>query len=60
MNPMVTANQKPTIHTHTHKRKDQKLTSRESHQTTREETKKRKDEQRNTTKTTRKPVVKWQ
>ena len=59
MNPMVTTNKKPTIDTQNLERKEHKDTAKENHQTTREGTK-RKNEQRRTTKTTRKLVIKWQ
>ena len=41
MNPMVTTNQKPTIDTQKLKRKEHKHTTKENHQTTREQTKRR-------------------
>ena len=56
---MVTTNKKPTIDTQNLERKEHKDTAKENHQTTREGTK-RKNEQRRTTKTTRKLVIKWQ
>ena len=49
-------------YTNTHKRKEQKLTTKESHQTSRKKQNKRKGKKkkkRETTKTTRKQVVKW-
>ena len=52
MNPVVTANQKPTPHTQKSERKEHKNNTKENHQTTREETKGRKEER--TTKTSRK------
>ena len=60
MNPIVTTNQKPTIDTQKLKRKEHKHTTKGNHQTTGEETKSRRSEQRRTTKTTRKQVIKWQ
>ena len=60
MNPMVTTNQKPTIATHKLKRKEHKHTSKEYKQTTKIETKKRRNKEGGNTKTTRKQVIKWQ
>lgn len=58
---MVTANQKPTIHTHTHtKERNKSLLVEKVIKPQGKKQQKRKDEQRKTTKTTRKPVVKWQ
>ena len=57
MNPMVTTNQKPTKDTPKSKRKEPKHTTKENHQTTMREIKRR-DEQK-TSKTTRKQVIKW-
>ena len=54
MNPMAITNQKPTIKLKT---REDKHTTKENHQTTREET--RIDKQRRTTQTTRKLVIKW-
>ena len=51
MNPIVTANQKPTIDIQKLERKKQKHNTKENHQTAREETKRRK--QQRATKTTR-------
>ena len=59
MNPMVTTNQKPTIDTQKLRRKELKHTTKENHQITMGETKRR-NEQRRTTKTTGKQVIKWQ
>ena len=59
MNPMTTTNRKPTIDTQKLKRKEQEHT-KEYHQTTGEETKRRRNEQGKTIKTTRKQVIKWQ
>ena len=53
MNLMVTTNQKPITHTQKIKRKKYKCNTKENHQLTGEETKRRK-EQRRATKTTRK------
>ena len=60
MNHMVTTNQKPTIVTQKLKRNGHKHTTKENHQTTREETKRRKTKQRKTTKITGKQEIKWQ
>ena len=57
MNFMVTANQNATIDTQKLKRKENKHTSKENHQTTREETEEI-NEQRRTTKTTGKQAIK--
>ena len=56
---MVTINQKSIINTQKIKRKESKHNAKEDHQTIREETK-RQEEQRKTTKTTRKQLTKWQ
>ena len=50
MNPILTTNQKPTIDTQTPKRKESKHTTKENHQTTTGETKRRRNKQRRTTK----------
>ena len=42
------------------KRREHKHTTKENHQTTREETKRRKTKQRKTTKITGKQEIKWQ
>ena len=44
MNPMVTTNQKPTIDTQKLKIKEHKHIANENHQTTREETKRKRNE----------------
>ena len=54
---MGTANQKPTIDTHTKKKKQSKHNTKDSHQITRE--KKRKGKKR-PTKTNPKQLTKWQ
>ena len=59
MNPMITTNEKPTIDTQRLKRKEHKHNTKENHQTTREDTKRRRNEQRRPTKTTGKQVIKW-
>ena len=59
MNSIVTTKQKPTIDTQKLERKEPKHNTKENDQTTREETKRRK-EQRGTTKITRKQVTEWQ
>ena len=59
MNPMVTTNQKPTIDAQKLTRKEHKHITEKNNQTTREETNRR-NEQRKTTKTTGKQVIKWQ
>ena len=43
---MVTTNQNSTINTHTNKKKQAKLNTKDSHQTTREGNKKRKEEKK--------------
>ena len=55
---MVTANQKSTIDTHTKKIKQPKHNTEDSHQTTREENKRR--EERTLIKTNPKQLRKWQ
>ena len=55
---MVTTNQKRTIYTHTHKLL--KHTTEENLQTAMVETKRKRNEQIRTTKTTGKQVTKWQ
>ena len=45
---MVTTNQKPAIDTQKLKRKEHKLTTKENHQTTRQEIKRRNKQRRNT------------
>ena len=54
---MVTTNQKPTIDTQEQKRKEYENTTKENHQATREETK-RSNEQRRSTETAIKQVIK--
>ena len=58
MNPMVNTNQKPTVDTQKLEIEEHKHITKENHQTTEEETKRRK-EKRITTKITRKQVIKW-
>ena len=60
MNFMVITNQKPIIKTQKIKRKKPKHNTKESHQITREESKRRRMEQRRTTKAPVKKVTKWQ
>ena len=60
MSTMVTTNQKPTIDTQKLERTEHKHTTKENHQTTSEETKRRRNEQGRITKTTRKQLIKWQ
>ena len=60
MNPTVTKNQKPLLDKQKLKIKEHKHTTKENHQTTREETKRRKTKQRKTTKITGKQEIKWQ
>ena len=55
-NPMVATNQKPTTDTQKLERKEHKYTTKENHQITREETKKK--EMQRTTKTIGKQVIK--
>ena len=57
----VTANQKSTTDTHTHTRKKNQLKyiTKDSHQTTRGENKRRREEKR-ATKTNPKQLIKWQ
>lgn len=64
MNPIVTANQKPTIRTHRHIKERNKsllinkvIKPQGKKQTNKKQGKKK--TKRKTTKTTRKPVVKW-
>ena len=60
MNLMVTANQKPMIDTPTKKReRNSKHNTKDSHQITRKESKRRKEHKR-TMKTTGKQCTKWQ
>ena len=59
MSPVITRNQKFTKDIQKIKRKETKHTTKENHQTTMGETKRR-NEQRRTTKTTGKQVIKWQ
>ena len=56
---MVATNQKPITDTQKIQRKEYKHNTKESHQITREENKRRKEQTR-TTKTTRKQLRKWQ
>ena len=56
---MVTTKQKPIVNTEKRKRTEYKHTTKASHQTTKEESKRRK-EQTGTTKTARKQLTKWQ
>ena len=58
-NLMVTANQKPTIDTHTKKEKESKHNTKVSHQITREENKRGREEKR-PTKINPKQLTKWQ
>ena len=57
MNLMVTANQKPVIDTQD---KQSKENTKYSHQSTRDEIKRKRKEQKRTTKTTRNQSTKWQ
>ena len=59
INLPVTTNQKSIIDTHTGRRKEFKHNTKDSHQITREENKRRK-EQKRTTKITSKQFTKWQ
>ena len=56
---MGTTNQKPVTDTQNIKRKKYKHYTKESHQITREENKRRRKGQRRTTKTARKQLTKW-
>ena len=58
-NFMVTTNQKSAIDTHTQKKKQPKYNTKESHQTTRGENKRRREEKRATSKNP-KQLMKWQ
>ena len=58
MNHMLSINQKPAIDTQKLKRKEHKHPTKENHETTREETKRRRNVQRKTTKITRKQIIK--
>ena len=55
----VTANQKSTIDTHTNKKKQHKYNTKDSHQTTRGENERKREEKR-PTKTNPKQLIKWQ
>ena len=55
----ATTNQKSTIDTHTNKKNQLKCNTKDSHQTTRGENKKRREEKR-ATKTNPKQLIKWQ
>ena len=55
---MVTANQKSTTHTHTSKKTQSKDNTKDSHQTLREENKRRGEKR--LTKTNPKQLIKWQ
>ena len=57
-NIMVTTNQKPVTDTHTKKRKESKHNTTDSHQITREESKRKEKEQEINRKTTRKQLTK--
>ena len=56
---MGTTNQKSTIDTHTKKKKQSKHITKDRHQITREENKRRRDEKR-PSKTNPKQLTKWQ
>ena len=56
---MITTKQKSIIDTHTKKGKEYKHNTKNSHQITREESKRRKKEQKRTTKTIQKQLTKW-
>ena len=57
---LVTTKQNPLVNTQKIKRKGYNHTTKESHQTTKEKSKRRREEQRGTTKTSRKQLTKWQ
>ena len=58
-NLRVTANQKSTIDTHTNKKNQLKYNTKDSHQTTRGENKRRREDKR-ATKTNPEQLMKWQ
>ena len=60
LNLMVTTKQKSIIETHTQKRKESKCNTKDSHQITREQNERRRKEQKRTTKTSQKQLMKWQ
>ena len=60
LNSMVTMNHRHKIDSQKSKRKELKHTTKENQQTIQGKTKRRRNEQRRTTKTTRKQRLKWQ
>ena len=55
----ITTNQKSTINTHTNKKNQHKYNTKDSHHTTREENKRRREDKR-ATKTNPEQLMKWQ